>query len=96
MIVYYCILFIDNDTYHRTIKMIRKEASKKENEEKVKKIFTVNIPHEYSNESNTGDYVRISLSKNIFEKSYSSKYTEEIFLTYDIKYSNVLYFSLNI
>ena len=41
-----------------------------------------------------GDRVRISLEKNIFEKSYETNWTEEIFVIYDIKYSNVPYYYL--
>ena len=41
-----------------------------------------------------GDKVRISLEKNIFEKSYETNWTEEIFEIYDIKYSNVPYYYL--
>ena len=35
------------------------------------------------------DRVRLSLEKNIFEKSYETNWTEDIFEIYDIKYSNV-------
>ena len=38
--------------------------------------------------------VRISLEKNIFEKGYETNWTEEIFIIYDIKYSNVAYYYL--
>ena len=41
-----------------------------------------------------GDNVKISLNKNIFEKSYGTNWTEEIFVIYDIKYSNVPYYYL--
>ena len=41
-----------------------------------------------------GDKVRISLEKNIFEKGYETNWTEEIFVIYDIKYSNVPYYYL--
>ena len=41
-----------------------------------------------------GDHVRISLNKNIFEKSYETNWTEKIFVIYDIKYSNVPYYYL--
>ena len=41
-----------------------------------------------------GDRVRLSLEKNIFEKSYETNWTEEIFEIYDIKYSNVPYYYL--
>ena len=36
----------------------------------------------------------MSLEKNIFEKSYETNWTEEIFKIYDIKYSNVPYYYL--
>ena len=36
----------------------------------------------------------MSLEKNIFEKSYEFNWTEEIFIIYDIKYSNVPYYYL--
>ena len=39
-----------------------------------------------------GDGVRISLEKNIFEKGYETNLTQEIFVIYDIKYSNVPYY----
>ena len=41
-----------------------------------------------------GDHVRISLNKNIFENSYETNWTEEIFILYDIIYSNVPYYYL--
>ena len=41
-----------------------------------------------------GDRVRISLEKNIFEKGYETNWTQEIFVIYDIKYSNVPYYYL--
>ena len=34
------------------------------------------------------------MNKNIFEKSYETNWTEEIFVIYDIKYSNVPYYYL--
>ena len=36
----------------------------------------------------------MGLEKNIFEKSYETNWTEEIFAIYDIKYSNVAYYYL--
>ena len=41
-----------------------------------------------------GDKVRISLLKNTFEKSYTSNWSEEIFIIDDIKTSNVHYYFL--
>ena len=34
------------------------------------------------------------MNKNIFEKSYETNWTEEIFVIYDIEYSNVPYYYL--
>ena len=41
-----------------------------------------------------GDKVRVSLLKNTFEKGYTSNWSEEIFIIYDIKSSNVHYYHL--
>ena len=41
-----------------------------------------------------GDNVRVSLLKNTFEKSYTSNWSEEIFIIDDIKTSNVHYYFL--
>ena len=41
-----------------------------------------------------GDKVRVSLIKNTFEKGYTSNWSEEIFIIYDIKSSNVHYYFL--
>ena len=41
-----------------------------------------------------GDRVRLSLEKNVFEKSYETNWTVEIFEIYNIKYSNVPYYYL--
>ena len=34
------------------------------------------------------------MNKNIFEKSYETNWTEEVFVIYDIKYSDVPYYYL--
>ena len=41
-----------------------------------------------------GDKVRISLSKNAFEKGYTANWSEQIYVIYDIKSSNVHYYFL--
>ena len=41
-----------------------------------------------------GDKVRVSLLKNTFEKSYTSNYSQEIFIIDNIKTSNVHYYFL--
>ena len=82
-----------NNKYHRTIKMTPLEASKKINENKIKQIYNFEKTNKIA-KFKIGDHVRISLNKNIFEKSYETNWTEEIFVIYDIKYSNVPYYYL--
>ena len=41
-----------------------------------------------------GDKVLVSLLKNTFEKSYTSNWSEEIFIIDDIKTSNIHYYFL--
>ena len=82
-----------NNKYHRTIKMTPVEASKKINEEKIKEIYNFEKTNKIA-KFKIGDHVRISLNKNIFEKSYETNWTEETFFIYDIIYSNVPYYYL--
>ena len=82
-----------NNKYHRTIKITPVEASKKINENKIKQIYDFEKTNKIA-KFKIGDHVRVSLNKNIFEKSYETNWTEEIFVIYDIKYSNVPYYYL--
>ena len=82
-----------NDKYHRTIKMTSVEASKKINEKKIKEIYNFEKTNKIA-KFEIGDYVRISLNKSIFVKTYETNWTKEIFVIYDIKYSNVPYYYL--
>ena len=82
-----------NNKYHSTIKMTPIEGSKKINEKKIKNIYNFERTKK-PGKFKIGDRVRISLEKNIFEKSYETNWTEEIFVIYDIKYSNVPYYYL--
>ena len=82
-----------NNKYHSTVKMTPIEASKKINENKIKNIYNFEKTKK-PGKFKIGDRVRISLEKNIFEKSYETNWTEEIFEIYDIKYSNVPYYYL--
>ena len=82
-----------NNKYHRTIKMTPVEASKKINENKIEQIYNFEKKNKIA-KFKIGDHVRISLNKNIFEKSYETNWSEEIFVIYDIKYSNVPYYYL--
>ena len=82
-----------NNSYHRTIRMKPIAASKKSNENIVRKNYNFKITDKKPKFSN-GDKVRISLSKNTFEKGYTSNWSEQIYVIYDIKSSNVHYYYL--
>ena len=82
-----------NNKYHSTIKMSPIEGSKKINEKKIKNIYNFDKTKKLG-KFKIGDRVRISLEKNIFEKGYETNWTQEIFVIYDIKYSNVPYYYL--
>ena len=82
-----------NNKYHSTIKMTPIEASKKINEKKIRNIYNFEKTKK-PGKFKIGDRVRISLEKNIFEKGYETNWTQEIFVIYDIKYSNVPYYYL--
>ena len=82
-----------NNKYHSTIKMTPIEGSKKINEKKLKNIYNFEKTKKLG-KFKIGDRVRISLEKNIFEKGYETNWTQEIFVIYNIKYSNVPYYYL--
>ena len=66
------------------------QGSLKINEKKIQNIYNFKKT-ENVGRFEIGDRVRISLGKNVFEKSYETNWTEEIFEIYDVKYSNVAY-----
>ena len=82
-----------NSSYHRTIKIKPVDASKKSNENIVRKNCNFEITVKKP-KSSIGDKVRISLLKNTFEKGYTSNWSEQIYVIYDIKSSNVHYYYL--
>ena len=68
-----------NNTYHKTIKM--KPIDVKDN-------TYINIDKEVNNKDpkfKVGDYVRISKCKNIFAKGYNRNWSEEVFVSKEIK-----------
>ena len=88
-----------NNEIHSSIKMTPKEASRKENENKVSK----NLYPEFGGKTLTpkfslGDSVRITKKKKTFDKGYTQRWTEEVFkmsqiqltisVTYKITYYN--------
>ena len=78
----------------RSIKMKPIDASLKSNEN----IIRNNLYNfKYTNKKpkfSIDDRVRVSLLKNTFEKSYTSNWSEEIFVIDDIKTTNVHYYYL--
>ena len=82
-----------NKCYHRSIKMSPLNASKKSNENIVRKNYNFEITNKKQRFS-IGDKVRVSLLKNTFEKGYISNWSEQIYIIYDIKSSNVHYYYL--
>ena len=82
-----------NNSYHRTIKMKSVDASKKSNENIVRKNYNFEIITN-KKKFKIGDKVRISLLKDTFEKGYTSNWSEQIYVIYDIKSSNVHYYYL--
>ena len=82
-----------NNSYHRTIKMKPVDASKKSNENIVRKNYNFEITDKKPKFS-IGDKVRVSLLKNTFEKGYTSNWSEQIYAIDDIKSSNVHYYYL--
>ena len=69
-----------NNTIHSSIKMTPKEASRKENENKVWR----NLYPEFGGTTLNpkfmiGDNVRLTKKKNMFDKGYTQRWTEEVF-----------------
>ena len=80
-----------NNSYHRSIKTKPILASKKSNEDIVRNnLYNFNITNKKPKFS-IGDRVRVSLLKNTFEKSYTSNYSQEIFIIDNIKTSYAHY-----
>ena len=73
-----------NNSYHRTIKMKPIDASKKSNENIVRKNYNFEITNKKP-KFKIGDKVRISLLKNTFVKGYTSNWSEQIYIIDDKK-----------
>ena len=83
-----------NNSYHRSIKMKPIDASNKINENIVRNnLYNFKITNKKP-KFNVGDRVRVSLLKNAFENSYTSNWSEEIFIIDNIKTSNGHYYFL--
>ena len=83
-----------NNSYHRSIKLKPIDASLKSSENIItNNLYNFKITNKKLKFS-IGDKVRISLSKNTFEKCYASNWSEEIFIIDNIKTSNVYHYFL--
>ena len=85
-----------NNTVHSSIKMTPIEASKKENEFNVWKNL---YPNRYKKNNiapkfSVGDEVRIIKKKKVFEKGYTTRWTEEIFTIREIRETNPITYKL--
>ena len=85
-----------NNTVHSSIKMTPIEASKKENEFIVWKNL---YPNRYKKNNiepkfSVGDEVRIIKKKKVFEKGYTTRWTEEIFTIREIRETNPITYKL--
>ena len=69
-----------NNTIHSAIKMTPKEASRKENENKMwRNLYPEFGCKTLARKFSIGDNVRITKEKNVFDKGYTQRWTEEIF-----------------
>ena len=85
-----------NNTVHSSTKLTPVEASKKENELKVWRNL---YPNRYKTSRlnpkfSVGDEVRITKKKKVFEKGYTTRWTEEIFTIKEIRETNPITYKL--
>ena len=85
-----------NNTVHSSTKFTPVEASKKENELKVWRNL---YPDRYKTSRlnpkfSVGDEVRITKKKKVFEKGYTTRWTEEIFTIKEIRETNPITYKL--
>ena len=79
-----------NNTVHSSIKMTPVEASKKKNELTVwRNLYPDRLKiHDLTPKFSVGDEVRISKKKKVFEKGYTTRWTEEVFTIVKIQNTN--------
>ena len=76
-------LFVDqyNDTIHSSIKMTPKEASRKENENKVwRNLYSKFGGKTLTLKCSIGDHVRITKKMKTFDRRYTQRWTEGVFI----------------
>ena len=75
-----------NNSIHSSIKMTSKEASRKENEDKVwRNLYSELGDKTLAPKFSIGDHVRITNQKKTFDKGYTQRWTEEVFKISNIK-----------
>ena len=80
-----------NNTRHSSIKMVPVQASLKKNEAAVWMILYGNkqrVLPKLTPKFSVGDRVRITRKKNIFEKRYTPRWTDEVFTISSIQYTD--------
>ena len=81
-----------NNSYHRSIKMTPNSVNKSNEEIVHKTLYGDSSSFSWENyidiKFNRGDYVRISIEKSLFEKSYTANWSNEIYIISKIKPSN--------
>ena len=85
-----------NNTRHSSIKMTPVKASKKENELTVwRNLYPEHLEiHDIKPKFYFGDKVRISKKKKTFEKGYTTRWTEEIFTTVEVKHTSPITYKI--
>ena len=80
---------IYNNARHSSIKMTPTKASMKVNEKTVfMNLYGDEISEPITPRFSVGDKVRITKKKNIFEKGYTPKWTEEVFTVTQVQYTD--------
>jgi len=84
-----------NNTIHSSIGMTPKEASKKKNETKVwRNSYEAKPAKRKSPKFKLGDKVRITRKKGIFEKGYTTRWTEEVFTVSEVRYTDPITYKI--
>ena len=85
-----------NNTVHSSIKMTPIEASKKKNELTVwRNLYPDRYKiYDLTPKFSVGDKVRITKKKKVFEKGYTTRWTEEIFTIKEIQNTNPITYKL--
>ena len=85
-----------NNTRHSSVKMTQTKASKKENELGVwRNLYRDHLEiKDIKPKFSVGDKVRISKKKKTFEKRYTTKWTEEIFMIVEVKLTSPLTYKI--